>query len=96
MVWGIGFALYENSVYDERLGRIVNNNFAEDHVPTNADVGSLEALWVDEVDNHVSPIGAKGIAEIGITSAAAAIANDMFHATGKRVRDLPITLDKLL
>jgi xanthine dehydrogenase YagR molybdenum-binding subunit len=96
MIWGIGFALYEKSVYDERLGRIVNNNLAEYHVPTNADVGSIDALWVDEPDEHVSPIGAKGIGEIGITGAAAAIANAVFHATGKRVRDLPITLDKLL
>jgi xanthine dehydrogenase YagR molybdenum-binding subunit len=96
MVWGIGFALYEHSVYDERLGRIVNNNLAEYHVPTNADVGSIEAFWVDDPDDHVSPIGAKGIGEIGITGAAAAIANAVFHATGKRVRDLPITLDKLI
>ncbi len=96
MIWGIGFALHEHSVYDERLGRIVNNNLAEYHVPTNADVGSIEALWVDEEDDHVSPIGAKGIGEIGITGAAAAIANAVFHATGKRVRGLPITLDKLL
>jgi xanthine dehydrogenase YagR molybdenum-binding subunit len=96
MIWGIGFALYEHSVYDQRLGRIVNNNLAEYHVPTNADVGSIEAIWVDEADDHVSPIGAKGIGEIGITGAAAAIANAVFHATGKRVRDLPITLDKVL
>jgi len=72
-VWGISFALLEHSVYDDRLGRIVNNNLAEYHVPTNADVGSIEALWVDEVDDHVSPIGAKGFGEIGITGAAAAI-----------------------
>lgn len=96
IVWGISFALLEHSVYDDRLGRIVNNNLAEYHVPTNADVGTIEALWVDEVDDHISPIGAKGIGEIGITGSAAAIANAVFHATGKRVRDLPITLDKLL
>jgi xanthine dehydrogenase YagR molybdenum-binding subunit len=65
-------------------------------VPTNADIGSIETLWVDDVDEHVSPIGAKGIGEIGIMGVAAAIANAVFHATGKRVRDLPITLDKLL
>jgi xanthine dehydrogenase YagR molybdenum-binding subunit len=96
MVWGIGLALYEDTIYDERLGRIVNNNLAEYHVPTNADVGSINVHWIDEDDRHVSPIGAKGIGEIGITGAAAAIANAVFHATGKRVRDLPITLDKLL
>ncbi|MGA8028978.1 MAG: xanthine dehydrogenase family protein molybdopterin-binding subunit [Bryobacteraceae bacterium] len=96
MVWGIGMALYEDAVMDQRLGRWVNNNLAEYHVPVNADVGQLEAIWVDEKDDHVNPIGAKGIGEIGITGAAAAIANAVFHATGVRVRDLPITLDKLL
>jgi xanthine dehydrogenase YagR molybdenum-binding subunit len=96
MIWGISFALYEHSVYDAGLGRIVNNNLAEYHVPTNADVGSIEAIWVDEEDDNISPIGAKGIGEIGITGAAAAIANAVYHATGKRVRDLPITLDTLL
>jgi len=96
MVWSISFALYEQTVYDERLGRVVNNNLAEYHVPTNADVGDLEALWVDEVDEHISPIGAKGIGEIGNTGGPAAIANAVYHATGVRVRDFPITLDKLL
>jgi len=96
MVWGVSFALYEQTVYDERLGRIVNNNLAEYHVPTNMDVGSMEALWVDEVDEDVDPVGVKGIGEIGITGSAAAVANAVFHATGKRVREAPITLDKLL
>jgi xanthine dehydrogenase YagR molybdenum-binding subunit len=96
MVWGISMALYEHAVMDERLGRWVNNNLAEYHIPVNADVGEIEALWVDEKDDHINPIGAKGIGEIGITGAAAAIANAVFHATGKRVRDLPITLDKLI
>jgi xanthine dehydrogenase YagR molybdenum-binding subunit len=96
MVWGISMALHEHAVMDERLGRWVNNNLAEYHVPVNADIGEIEALWVDEKDDHVNPIGAKGIGEIGITGASAAIANAVFHATGKRVRDLPITLDKLI
>ncbi len=96
MVWGISMALYEHAAMDKRLGRWVNNNLAEYHVPVNADVGEIEAYWVDEKDDHVNPIGAKGIGEIGITGAAAAVANAVFHATGKRVRDLPITLDKLL
>ncbi|MBV9401293.1 MAG: xanthine dehydrogenase family protein molybdopterin-binding subunit [Bryobacterales bacterium] len=96
MVWGVSFALYEHAVYDERLGRIVNNNLAEYHVPVNADIGDIDVIWVDEADHHVDPIGAKGIGEIGITGSAAAVANAVFHATGKRVRDLPITLDKLL
>ncbi len=96
MVWGISLALHENTVYDQRLGRIVNNNLAEYHVPTNADVGSIDVAWVPEDDQHVSPIGAKGIGEIGITGSAAAIANAVFHATGKRIREAPITPDKLL
>lgn len=96
MVWGIGMALHEHSVMDERLGRFVNNNLAEYHIPVNADVPQIEALWVDEVDQHVNPLGVKGIGEIGITGAAAAIANAVYHATGKRIRDYPITLDKLL
>jgi xanthine dehydrogenase YagR molybdenum-binding subunit len=96
MVWGIGMALTEDTVMDERLGRFVNNNLAEYHVPVNADVPAIEALWVDEVDTHVNPIGVKGIGEIGITGAAAAVANAVFHATGKRIRDYPITLDKVI
>ncbi len=96
MVWGIGMALLEDTVYDPRLVRIVNNNLAEYHVPVNADVPAIEALWVDEVDTHVNPLGVKGIGEIGITGSAAAIANAVFHATGKRVRDYPITLDKVM
>ena len=96
MVWGISFALHEHTTYDERLGRIVNNNLAEYHVPTNADVGAIDIAWVEEDDQHVSPIGAKGIGEIGITGSAAAIANAVYHATGKRIRELPITPDKLL
>jgi xanthine dehydrogenase YagR molybdenum-binding subunit len=96
MTWGISFALHEGCVYDDKLGRIVNNNLAEYHVPTNADVGSIDVLWIEEDDRVVSPIGAKGIGEIGITGSAAAIANAVYHATGKRVRDLPITPDKLL
>jgi xanthine dehydrogenase YagR molybdenum-binding subunit len=96
MVWGISFALLEHTTYDQRLGRIVNNNLAEYHVPTNADIGEIDVSWVEEDDRHVSAVGAKGIGEIGITGAAAAIANAVYHATGKRVRDLPITPDKLI
>ena len=96
MVWGISFALHEESCYDPRLGRIVNNNLAEYHVPTNADVGILDVDWIEEDDQHVSAMGAKGIGEIGITGSAAAIANAVYHATGKRIRDLPITPDKLI
>jgi xanthine dehydrogenase YagR molybdenum-binding subunit len=89
-------ALLEGAIYDPRLGRIVNNNLAEYHVPTNADVGNIDVAWVEEDDPHVSPIGAKGIGEIGITGSVAAIVNAIYHATGTRVRDLPVTPDKLL
>ena len=96
MVWGVSLALHEHAVMDDRLGRWVNNNLAEYYVPVNADIGEVEALWVDEKDDHVNPIGAKGIGEIGITGSAAAVANAVYHATGMRVRDLPITIDKLI
>lgn len=96
MIWGVSMALYEQAAFDKRLGRWVNNNLAEYHVPVNADIGTIEALWVDEKDTHINPVGAKGIGEIGITGAAAAVANAVFHATGKRIRDLPITLDKII
>ena len=77
-------------------GRFVNGNLAEYHVPVNADVGEIEALVVDEADTAFNALGARGIGEIGITGVAGALANAVYHATGKRVRDLPITLDKLL
>ena len=96
IVWGIGMALHEHGLLDERYGRIVNANLAEYHVPVNADVGEIDVIFVDENDPHVNPLGAKGIGEIGITGVAAAIANAVYHATGKRIRDLPITVEKLL
>ena len=96
MVWGIGMALHETTLMDERLGRFVNNNLADYHIPTNADVPAIDVTWIDGVDPHANPIGVKGIGEIGITGTAAAIANAVYHATGRRVRDLPITLDALL
>jgi xanthine dehydrogenase YagR molybdenum-binding subunit len=96
VVWGIGMALMEESVLDSRYGRIVNANLAEYHVPTNADIGSIDVDVVPEFDPCIDPLGARGIGEIGITGVAAAIANAVYHATGVRVRQLPITLDKLL
>ena len=96
MVWGIGMALHEHTVYDEKLGRIMTRDLADYHLPTHADVPSIEAYLVEEEDLHVDPAGVKGIGEIGITGTAAAIANAVFNATGKRVRSLPITPDKLL
>ena len=96
IVWGISLALFEETLIDKREGRAVNGNLAEYHVPTNADIQAIDVQIVDEDDPHVNPLGAKGIGEIGITGVGAAIANAVFHATGRRVRDLPITLDKLL
>jgi len=96
IVMGIGMALLEETVTDHRFGRIVNQNLGEYHVPVNADIPAIEAYFVDETDSHVNSIGAKGVGEIGITGVAAAVANAVYHATGKRIRDLPITPDKLL
>ena len=96
MVGGIGMALFEDTRVDPRFGRVVNANLAEYLVPVHADIGELEALFVDEHDPYVNPLGAKGVAEIAICGVAPAIANAVFHATGRRVRDLPITPEKLL
>ncbi len=96
MTMGLSMALHEASVLDPRFGDYVNHDFAEYHIATNADVGTIDVAWIDEDDPHVNPLGAKGIGEIGIVGTAAAIANAVYHATGIRVRDLPITLDKLL
>jgi xanthine dehydrogenase YagR molybdenum-binding subunit len=96
IVWGIGMALMEQSVLDGHSGRIVNANLADYHIPTNADVGEIDVGVVEEDDPHINPLGARGVGEIGITGVAAAIANAVYHAVGVRVRDLPITLDKLL
>ena len=95
VVWGIGMALHEETVFDHRFGRIMNANIAEYHVPVNADVQDIKVIFVDEPDEIINPLGIKGLGEIGIIGVAAAIANAVYHATGKRVRDLPITLDKL-
>lgn len=96
IVMGLGMALLEETVTDSRTGRIMNANLGEYHVPVNADVPAIAPYFVEEIDPHVNPIGAKGIGEIGITGVAAAVANAVYHATGKRIRDLPITPDKLL
>ncbi len=96
MTMGLSMALHEASVLDPRFGDFVNHDFAAYHIATNADVGTVDVAWIDEDDPHVNPMGAKGIGEIGIVGTAAAIANAVYHATGVRVRDLPITLDKLL
>ena len=95
VVWGIGMALQEEALTDHGFGRIMNANIAEYHVPVNADVHDIKVIFVDEPDSMINPLGIKGVGEIGIVGVAAAIANAVYHATGKRVRDLPITLDKL-
>jgi xanthine dehydrogenase YagR molybdenum-binding subunit len=95
IIMGIGLALMEDTEFDERTGRIMNPSLAEYHVPVHMDVPNIDVMWTDIPDPR-APAGARGIGEIGITGVAAAIANAIFNATGRRVRDLPITLDKLL
>jgi xanthine dehydrogenase YagR molybdenum-binding subunit len=96
IVMGIGMALSEETHLDRRNGSYTNINFGEYLVPVNADIRDIDVFFVPEEDPHVNPIGAKGLGEVGIVGVAPAIANAVYHATGKRVRDLPITLDKLL
>lgn len=95
MIMGISMALHEESVMDPRFGDYVNHDLAGYHIAVCADVGRIEAAWIEEDDPHLNPMGAKGVGEIGIVGTAAAIANAV-HATGIRVRDLPIKLEKLL
>jgi xanthine dehydrogenase YagR molybdenum-binding subunit len=96
IVWGLGMGLMEKTEMDWRVGRAVNANLADYHVPVNADIGDIDVTIVDEHDPYINELGTKGVGEIGITGVAAAIANAIHHATGKRIRDLPITPDKLL
>src|SRR5262245_37640481 len=96
VVWGIGMALHEETLIDHHFGRIMNANIAEYHVPVNADVHDIKVIFVEEQDATINPLGIKGLGEIGIVGVAAAVANAVYHSTGKRVRDLPITLDKLM
>jgi len=96
VVGGIGMALHEETLTDHRLGRFMTHNLADYHVPVNADVHGIEVIFVDEQDDEINPLGVKGVGEIGIVGTAAAIANAIYHATGKRVRELPITIDKLM
>jgi xanthine dehydrogenase YagR molybdenum-binding subunit len=96
MTMGLGMALLEESVLDTEFGDYLNHDFAQYHVPACADVLDIDATWVEEDDAHLNPMGSKGIGEIGIVGTAAAIANAVFHATGTRVRDLPIRIDRVL
>ncbi len=96
VVWGIGSALTEKSELDPRYGRYTNANLAEYHVPVNADINTIDITVLGQTDPHINSLGVRGIGEIGITGVAGAIANAVYHATGVRVRDLPITLDKVM
>ena len=96
IVFGIGMGLMEATIPDPRDARLVNPNLAEYHVPTHADVPNIDVIFVDEEDKHINPLGIKGVGEIGVVGAPAAIANAVYHATGVRVRELPITPDKVL
>jgi xanthine dehydrogenase YagR molybdenum-binding subunit len=96
VVWGIGMALQEATEIDHRYGRIMNPNLQHYHVPVNANVHEIETMFVEEDDTVVNPLGVKGMGELGMVGIPAAIANAVFHATGRRIRELPITPDKLL
>ncbi|GAB3708828.1 xanthine dehydrogenase family protein molybdopterin-binding subunit [Nocardiopsis oceani] len=96
MVMGLSMALHEQSVVDPRFGHVVNGDLAGYHVAANADVGEVEAFWLDEADPHLNPMGAAGVGEIGIVGMPAAIVNAAHHATGLRVRELPLTPDRFL
>lgn len=95
IIMGLGLALTEDTQFDERNGRIMNASLSEYHIPVHLDVPPIEVIWTDIADPH-TPMGAHGVGEIGITGTAAAVANAVYNATGKRIRDLPITLDKLM
>ena len=96
MIWGVSFALHEEAVVDRHSGRVMNPNLGEYHVPVNADIPSIEAILVEEHDTHVNALGIKGVGEIAITGTAGAVANAVWHASGRRIRRFPITLDQML
>lgn len=96
IVWGISAALLEHTIYDPNRAKVVNASLADYLVPVNPDIPPIECFFVEEKDEHVNPLGVKGIGELGVTGSEAAVANAVFHATGKRFRDLPITLDQLI
>ncbi len=96
MIWGMASALLEATEVDAKRGRYVNASLGEYLVAVNADVPEVDVIMVPEEDTEVNPMGVKGIGELGVVGTAAAVANAVYHATGKRVRDLPITMDKLL
>lgn len=96
MIWGVSFALHEHAVTDPASGRILNANLAEYHVPVNGDIPSLEAILVEESAPHVNALGIKDVGEIAIIGTGGAIANAVWHATGKRIRRFPISIDQMI
>jgi xanthine dehydrogenase YagR molybdenum-binding subunit len=96
ITFGIGMALTEQTIMDHSFGRIINADFAEYHIPVHADIGAIDPFFVEEREEQANILGVKGVGELGITGVAAAIANAIYNATGKRIRELPITIDKLL
>lgn len=96
ITWGIGIALMEQGIIDHRFGRYVNNNLADYHVPVNADIPQVDIIFTDKPDPVLDPLGTKGLGEIGLVGFTAAIANAVYHATGKRIRSLPVTIDKII
>jgi xanthine dehydrogenase YagR molybdenum-binding subunit len=96
MIWGMGAALLEATERDQKRGRYINDNIAEYLIAVNADTPQVDVIMIPEIDHEVNPLGVKGIGELGNVGMNAAIANAVYHATGKRIRDLPITMDKLL
>jgi xanthine dehydrogenase YagR molybdenum-binding subunit len=96
MIWGLSAALHEKTEIDPGHARYINDNFADYLIPVNADVRSVESIMIPETDDQVNPLGIKGIGEIGIVGVNAAVANAVYHATGRRVRDLPIRIDDLI
>jgi xanthine dehydrogenase YagR molybdenum-binding subunit len=96
MIWGISSALHEATEIDPRVARYVNDNLADYLVPVNADIEQVEIILVPEEDDKVNPAGVKGLGELGNVGTAAAVANAVFHATGKRIRQLPIRMEKLI
>lgn len=96
MIWGVGSALHEEAVIDPRHGFFVNHDLAEYHVPVHADIPAIDAVLLPEVDDKANPLKIKGVGELGISGAGAAIANALFNACGVRIREDPLTLDKVL
>ena len=96
VVWGISQALHEETQADQQLGRFMNRDFAQYHVPVNADIHDIEVIFVEEKDRIASRLGAKGVGEIGLVGVAAAVCNAIHHATGRRILSLPMTPDKVM